>query len=364
MRRDDSPLALRRHLREQVQRIGIPDAREFEPADNRKELARPFGSPETGAERNCRRLLEQRCQGIRISDAMAHQFGSGTDDDRCVRRVRGNSYEARTGAERRLARQPDCAGHAFAAADDQHVAEIALVSASGTPLEAAAQDPARYSPAHGLRLRTAVLRYVEAVERDDAAEFRPFTREQSRLQPHEGHREIGLDRCAHHLPGIAVDPGRYVERHHVGPMGIHGRHGLCKFAGNVALETAAQQGIHDQSRLIVQHAFPRHDDAAFRGKITVRGRRIAGQRFRIHERKHGNDDAVLCGEPRDNVAIARIVAGTAHDLPALRVRKPLPRGADRRSAGSRHQRVARNALVFDRPAIDLTHGRNGIDFDG
>ena len=40
------------------------------------------------------------------------------------------------------------------------------VRAARPPLEAAAQDPARYSPAHGLAMRAAVFRYVETIEHD------------------------------------------------------------------------------------------------------------------------------------------------------------------------------------------------------
>ena len=48
------------------------------------------------------------------------------------------------------------------------------------------------------------------------------------------------------------------------------------------------------------------------------------------EREHGHDDSILRREPGNHVTIAGVVAGTADDLPALRVREPPPDFLDRR----------------------------------
>ncbi len=213
-------------------------------------------------------------------------------------------------------------------------------------------------------MRAAVFRYLETVEHDHTAELCAFTREQSRLQADEGHREICRDRRAHHLPRVAVHTRRDVEGHHVGLVGIDGRHGRGEFAGDVAFETAAQQGVHDQTGLLVQGALPVHDDASFGSKIAIGGCRVARQRLRVYQCQHGHDKSFLRGKPCDDIAVTRIVAGAADDLPARCIGKPFSSSPDRSSPGPGHQGIARNALVLDRCSIDLAHGCDGIDFDG
>ncbi len=129
MRGNDAAFTLCGCLREQIQGVGIPDGRQFELANHSIELPCPFRRAEAGPECDGRRPFEQRRQGIRVADTVAHKLGTRAGDDRCMRRVRGNANQARARAERRLAGQPDCTRHAFAAADDQDMAEIALVGA-------------------------------------------------------------------------------------------------------------------------------------------------------------------------------------------------------------------------------------------
>ena len=99
------------------------------------------------------------------------------------------------------------------------------------------------------------------------------------------------------------------------------------------------------------------------GIIGIGGGGITLQRSRVDERDDHDGDACARGEPRDHVTIARIVAGTAHDLPAPRIRKSAPRLADGSGAGTCHQCVPRYALVLDRRAIDFAHGGDGADID-
>jgi hypothetical protein len=278
--------------------------------------------------------------------------------------VRGDTHQARTGAQCSLPGEAYRARHALAAADDEHMTAVALVSAPRPALQAAPQDPARNSPAHGLVVRAAVFRNVESVEHDRAAEPRTLTGEQSCLEPDERYRYVGGNSRPHYLAGIAMDAGRNIERHHARAMRIHCRNGLREFTAHVALEAAAKQCIHEQIGFVVQRTLPGHDNPAFGGKIPVGGRRIARQRFRIDEGDDRNDDPLLGRQSRDHVTVASIVAGSADHLPAARVGKAFASGANRGRAGSCHQCIARNALVFDRRTIDFAHGSNGIDFNG
>ena len=71
-----------------------------------------------------------------------------------------------------------------------------------------------------------------------------------------------------------------------------------------------------------------------------------------------------CGESRDDVAIAGVVAGTADDLPAPRVGKTTERGLDSGFAGAAHQHVTGHAVVLDRRSIGFAHGGDRVDVSG
>ena len=290
--------------------------------------------------------------------------GRGHGQHRGMCGIRCQADPACAGTERCLAAQPGSPRHALAAADHQHVAEIALVRCSWPGRQQLGRQ--RFvDTAHDRSLaRPACLWNIQILEDQLAAVTRGIVEKQTGFQADEGHGQIGPDRAAQHLAGIAVDSGWHVERNYGGRVRVYRRHRLGEGSSHGPLESAAEYPVDQHLRVLVELAGPALYDTAFGLVVLVGPRRITGQGCRIDQRQDRNDDAFTGRQARDHVAVTGIVAGAADNLPALRIGKSLSRRLQRRRTRTRHQRIAWNAVVLDRGAVDLANGRDGIDVDG
>src|SRR5690606_16577131 len=98
-------------------------------------------------------------------------------------------------------------------------------------------------------------------------------------------------------------------------------------------------------------AAERHGVDPSRAAVGPRLRRIAAKPLRRHDRDDVNVEARGTRESRDDVTVARIIAGAAEHGDSPRVGPALAELGERRGAGAAHQLVARNAELVDRDAV-------------
>jgi len=275
-------------------------------------------------------------------------------------------YRDATGAtaQRRLATQPCGAWHPGPASDDQHASEITLVRATATFWQQIGEIAAINSTESRSDACAANIRNLEVVESDLTAVIRPLSEKKTRFEADEGRRQVRNNRTAHDFSAITIDAGRDVH-------GVNGRrvridcsHSRREIATDRAFEAAAKHGVDQQLRFGVEIALPRHDNAAFGRKIAIGCCRVAAQGFRIDQCDNRHNNAILCRKARDNIAIPAIVARTANDLPAFRLRETAARNPHSGRRGTIHQQVSGNAVIVDRNAVDLSNRGHGVDVCG
>ena len=154
------------------------------------------------------------------------------------------------------------------------------------------------------------------------------------LQAEERHAQRRLRRIAAHLPRRAVQSARHIHRHNASRcaqrVGDHARH-IASQAGAEHRVDYQRRACRRLGREIAGRAMPPCGGASC--IRTVPRRRKRGDR---------NRPALLRQQPRRDVAVTAVVAGTAqHQRAAGRV--PALHRARHRSAGIRHQHRTRHA---------------------
>ena len=95
--------------------------------------------------------------------------------------------------------------------------------------------------------------------------------------------------------------------------------------------------------------------------LLLRAPRIAGELVRRRGGEHQRLESGGLRQPRQHVAVAAVVAGAAHHRHAPRLGPASAQQRERRFGGTRHQREARHAALFDLVGVERAHLGGGVD---
>ena len=123
------------------------------------------------------------------------------------------------------------------------------------------------------------------------------------------------------------------------------------FAADRLRQAGAEQRIdNERTRLRIEFGQRLCSDRAFRSRqrrVAASPRRVVGE--------NRDRDAALMQQPRDDITVAAIVAGTAQHMHAGRRRIALEHDCRDRSPGAPHQCHAVERPGFDRQPVGFSH---------
>ena len=163
-----------------------------------------------------------------------------------VRRVGRERHQAGAAAQRRLARQPHRARHAAVAADDQHMAETALVRAAAARRKQVAQVVRGNAAREWRNAFECRGRHAEVVEINIAGLRRAFGGKVPGFKANETHGRVRAHRRTHDATGIRVQTGGNIHGQHRQTGMVDGLNGGTPQTRHLTLQPGAQQGVnHD-----------------------------------------------------------------------------------------------------------------------
>jgi hypothetical protein len=127
------------------------------------------------------------------------------------------------------------------------------------------------------------------------------------LARHEGDGPRGPNGDPAHRSGLAVDPGRQVDRQDRAAGGIDAVHEPVGPLADVPNEARAEQRVDDQVAILERDRIGIDDLAVPRGRDL---RRIAGQSLLLSKESHGHGMALLRENPGGHEAVPTVLAGT------------------------------------------------------
>ncbi len=143
-------------------------------------------------------------------------------------------------AQGRLTAETNCARHPGTAANNQDMAEIALVCGASSGRQGTSQMIIVYAAELGPTPLPAYRRHTKIREYDVATVIRPITEEQPGLQADKRDSHVGPHREAHDAAGVAVNTGGNVEGHNTTLVRIDRGNCQREIAVDVTFQSAAK----------------------------------------------------------------------------------------------------------------------------
>src|SRR5690606_37462578 len=179
----------------------------------------------------------------------------------------------------------------------------------------------------------------------------------------ERDRDVSPDGRAHDPARVRVEPRRHVEREDRRTGRIQRLDGRGERAFERPIETRAEQRVDDDVRHepAFSHGAEGHGGDTRIAALFPRLPRVTAQPLGRHDGLEMHGMAGGAREPGDDVAVAGIVARAADHGDLVRVRPPCLEHRQRRAARAAHQRIAGNAALLDRDAIESAYLRRRVD---
>src|SRR6185437_7183183 len=264
--------------------------------------------------------------------------------------------QARTGAQRRRARQLHGAGHAVVAADHQHMTVVALVVVACTRRQVSGGQQSRVRQHMGVRRgRHAQGRQLQRTEMIGRTAGM-----QAALVRNEADRDMRANCRAGTLPAVGVQPGRNIQRQNGYAAGVDAPDQARRSGIRFAIEADAVQRIHVQlgfGQTVAcrprMHATATLRPCRARGDGIPPGSGCQGHQFDV---KTG-----LARQHAEQETIATIVARAAVNADPAQLRPVSSQAVQGGAGGTLHQLDAGDVQRRQRRAIDLAHALDGIE---
>ncbi len=334
-----------------------------------RERDRAFLASEPGAERQragAHRRVEHLLDAVDVQSARRfgqppeHHLGHAAAGEHRLHRggheggdIAGARAHRRARGHRGRAGQPDRAPR------DEHVPGEELGRAAR-----AARQQRQYllGDQPGARLGRRTARDADVGDLDAAGVLLARPDPQAGLGGVEGDGHRGVHGLAFYDPRRGVDAARHIHAHHgrAGPLDRRDRLGYSSMGR--AAEAGAEQRVDDHGRALERS----HGLLPLRPRAAVEARRpragqslevargIAGELLRGGDAHEHHFPPAVTQQPRDDEAVAAVVALAAHDRDRAVGHEPLERAHDG-AARALHQIEARDALLVDRPAVGRPH---------
>ena len=206
-------------------------------------------------------------------------------------------------------------------------------------------------------------RELQIIEEHRAGELGAIADEKPGLETYKRHGAIGADRLPEGDSGVAVQPGRHIQREDRAASGVDLSNDPRQVVPHAAAQPGAEQSINNHFAFAEQLGREPADASVTSSEVFVGTVRIAAKLLWRNRREHRNREAGSLRKPREHVAVAAIVAAAADDHDAVRRGPARAQIPQRCLAGALHQCVSRNPQHFDCMGVQSAHLRGGIQSD-
>ncbi|MCY1401361.1 hypothetical protein D9M71_164780 [compost metagenome] len=348
-------------VRQQVERIGIPDLERLQPRDNAEQAAPPGVLPQSRPGHQYIGPVRQGQQLVGRAHAGAHYFRAPRQRGHHMLGPGRQRHQPGPASQRTLRREQRRTAQPAVAAHHQQVPELPLVCSARTWRQAH-ETARRHTLGDARRQRDQGGIGLQIVEYQLTHLVRCIGGEQAQLETDEGHRQVRTHRNAKDAAGVGAEAGGDVHGQHRQSTGVDQADRLGVGLAHLAGQPGAQQGIHHYA--FQGSAFAPRLDTHTRGSGFIpRQRRVAGQRIGSAHRQHLHLPAGTLGQGRDKVAIAGIVAPPGQHAEASGFRPTPAQGAPGRVGGTLHQLEAGRA-GGNEARIEVPHLGGGMERNG
>jgi hypothetical protein len=216
------------------------------------QFLRPGIPTQTRTDRHDVGTSQSRNQVGRRVQWQADQLRSAGDNGHQILGRGGDRHQPCPGPQTGLPAQAHGSGHAHAAANDEHPAEITLVRLARPPWQGLHDTGFRDALQTRAELRDIRHRNFQVIKENAPRALRPLAQEQPGLQTHEGHRRIRPHGFPQRHAAVGVQAGRDIDGKHRSAGAIDGADGIGRSRAHRLRQTGAQYRIHDDLALAQQ----------------------------------------------------------------------------------------------------------------